>query len=94
MTGVVQRVAHLLAGKPQKPKLSPTEVVEEFERQVKELDGLSIREVDEKLGVRTSNRSASGRGYLSPRFYRRIPVQTPERKREEKARQFFHGKDR
>ena len=93
MSTVIDNIRRLLTGKQENPKLTPAEVVEDLERRFKELDGLSFREVDEKLGVRATNRSASGRGYMSPRFYKRIPVQTPEqkRKREEKATRILRG---
>ena len=93
MSTVIENIKRRLTGKHQNPDLTPAEVVEDLERRFKELDGLSFREVDEKLGVRTTNRSASGRGYMSPRFYKRIPVQTPEqkRKREEKATRILRG---
>ena len=60
---------------------------EELQRLVGEMDGLSFREVDDKLGVHSTNGNASGKGYQSPRFYRRIPVLNTEekRKREDKA---------
>ena len=74
--------------------MSPTDAVQDLERRFRELDGLSFREVDEKLGVRSGNHKASGRGYLSPRFYKRIPVETPEQKREraEKVASFLRRK--
>ena len=61
MSTIIESIRRRLTGKPQNPELTPAEVVEDLERRFKELDGLSFREVDEKLGVRTSNRNASGR---------------------------------
>ena len=62
-------------------RVPPSEAVQDLERRFRELDGLSFKEVDAKLGVKTSNRNASGRGYLSPRFYKRIPIETAEKKK-------------
>ena len=95
MSTVIENIKRRLTGKSQNSVFPRPSTFEELEQQVRSMDGLSLREIDEKLGVHTSNRNASGSGYLSPRFYKRIPVETPEqkRKREEKVARILRRKD-
>lgn len=82
-----RRIVHKIRARQEDSAANSETTFEELQRLVGEMDGLSFREVDEKLGVHSSNGNASGKGYQSPRFYRKIPVLSPEekRKREDKV---------
>ena len=90
-----RKIVSKIMARQEAPATNPKSSFEALERLVGEMDGLSFSEVDEKLGVHTSNRNASGRGYMSPRFYRRRGVETEaeKKRRQERAAQVLSRKD-
>lgn len=95
MANIIQKAARLLSRRKAAAVYPRPKTFAEVERQVRSLEGLSWSEIDARLGVATTNRNAARSGYLSPHYYRRIPIETPERqrKREEKVARFLRRKD-
>lgn len=95
MANIIQKVARRLSRRKAETVYPQPRTFAEVEQQVRSLEGLSWSEIDARLGVGATNRNAARSGYLSPHYYRRIPIETPEqqRKREEKVARFLRRKD-
>ena len=95
MANIIQRAVRRLSRRKAAAVYPRPKTFAEVERQVQSLAGLSWSEIDARLGVAATNRNAARSGYLSPHYYRRIPIETPEqkRKREEKVARFLRRKD-
>lgn len=95
MANIIQKAARRWSQRKVESVYPRPQTFAEVERQVRSLEGLSWSEIDARLGVAATNRNAARSGYLSPHYYQRIPIETPEqkRKREEKVARFLRRKD-
>lgn len=95
MANIIQKIVRGLSQRKGETVYPQPRTFAEVERQVRSLEGLSWSEIDARLGVGATNRNAARSGYLSPHYYRRIPIETPEqkRKREDKVARFLRRKD-